>query len=106
MVDETLLTTTVPRTLDTKSKILGLELGDVLVLLLNLSIQNLLFGQTSLKVPMVFGTNIALALVLFLFKRGKPDQFLQHFLEFTFSPAVRTANESDCQYQPFPRGRK
>ena len=73
MVEETLLTTTVPRTLDSKSKILGLELGDVLVLLLNLSIQNLLFGQTSLKIPMVFGTNIGLALVLFLFKRGKPD---------------------------------
>ena len=103
MEQESLLVTTVPRTLDTKNKILGLELGDVLLLLLNLSIQNLIFGTTSLKIPMVFGTNIALAAVLFLFKRGKPDQHLQHFCEFVLSPEVKSANQSDNKYQPFPR---
>lgn len=43
MSDESLLTSGVPRSLETKSKILGLELSDVLVLLLNLSVQNLIF---------------------------------------------------------------
>lgn len=103
MEQESLLVTTVPRTLDTKNKILGLELGDVLILLLNLSIQNLFFGATNLKIPMVFGTNIALAAVLFLFKRGKPDHYLQHFSEFIFSPAIKSANQADRKYQPFPR---
>lgn len=99
--DETLLTSTVPRTLDSKAKIFGFELPDVILLLLNLSIQNLVFGSTGLKIPMVFGTSIALALVLFVFKRGKPDQYLQHFIEHLISPTVKSANCTDSEYQPF-----
>jgi hypothetical protein len=98
---ESLLTSTVPRTLDTKSKILGFELADVILLLLNLSIQNLIFGSTPLKIPMVFGTSIGLGLVLFIFKRGKPDQYLQHFIEHLASPTVMSANSIDDQYKSF-----
>ncbi len=101
MSDETLLTSTVPRTLETKNKILGLELSDVLVLLLNLSVQNLIFGSTSLKIPMVFGTSIALGLVLFFFKKGKPDQFLQHYAEHLISSTVSFANTKDTKYRRF-----
>lgn len=104
MNEDSLLTTVVPRTLETKSKILGLELSDVLLLLLNLSIQNLIFGSTSLKVPMVFGTSLVMAALLFFVKRGKPDLYLQHLLQFMISPTVRSANASDNQYQPFFKG--
>ncbi len=105
MNDDSLLTTVVPRTLETKSKILGLELSDVLLLLLNLSIQNLIFGSTSMKVPMVFGTSIIMAGLLFFVKRGKPDLYLQHLLQFMISPTIRSANSNDNQYQPFSKGR-
>jgi hypothetical protein len=98
---ETLLTSTVPRSLESKSKILGLELIDVILLLLNLSIQNLVFGSTVLRLPMVFGTSACFALVLFLFKRGKPDQFLQHYIEYIKTPTIRSANGEDREYRPF-----
>lgn len=101
--EESLLTSTVPRALDSKAKIFGFELPDVILLLLNLSIQNLAFGSTSLKVPMVFGTSILLALVLFVFKRGKPDQYLQHYVEHLTSPTVRSANATDTHHQPFSK---
>ncbi len=104
MNDDSLLTTVVPRTLETKSKILGLELSDVLLLLLNLSIQNLIFGSTSMKVPMVFGTSLVMAGLLCFVKRGKPDLYLQHLLQFVISPTVRSANANDKQYQPFSKG--
>jgi len=104
MSEELLLTSTVPRTLETKNKILGLELSDVLVLLLNLSIQNLIFGSTSMKIPMVFGTSIVIGLVLFIFKRGKPDQFLQHYFEHLISPTISSANVSDSKYRRFTNG--
>ncbi len=104
MNDDSLLTTVVPRTLETKSKILGLELSDVLLLLLNLSIQNLIFGSTSMKVPMVFGTSLVMAGLLFFVKRGKPDLYLQHLLQFMLSPTVHSANVNDNQYQPFLKG--
>ena len=101
MKEESLLISTVPRALDTKSKILGLELTDVLLLLLNLSIQNLIFGSTSLKVPMVFGTSLIMAGLLFFVKRGKPDLYLQQLLQHLMSPAVLSANTIDQTYKPF-----
>jgi hypothetical protein len=104
MNDNTLLTSRVPRTLDTKSKILGLELTDVLLLLLNVSIQNLIFGSTSMKIPMVFGTSILMAGLLFFVKRGKPDLYLQHLAQHLMAPTVRVANSGDKKYQPFSKG--
>ncbi len=104
MSDTHLLTSSVPRTLETKNKILGLELSDVLILLLNLSIQNLIFGSTSMKIPMVFGTSLGLFLILFLFKKGKPDLFLQHYFEHMISPTVFSANANDSQYRKFKKG--
>lgn len=98
---ETLLTTIVPRTLETKAKILGLELSDVLLLLLNLSVQNLIFGTTDFKIPMVFGTSLVLGFFLLIFKRGKPDHYIQHSLEHLVQPAVRSANAKDELYRPF-----
>ncbi len=102
-MDENLLVSTVPRSLDTKNKILGFELSDVLILILNLSVQNLVFGSTSFKIPMVFGTSIALGLLLFFFKRGKPDNYLQHYSEHLMSPTVKSANAQDLIYQPIER---
>lgn len=103
-MEVSLLTSTVPRSLDTKSKILGLELSDVLILLLNLSVQNLIFGETSFRLPMVFGTSLVLFGLLFFVKRGKPDGYLQHFFEHLVSPTVFSANTTDEQYQAFGGG--
>ena len=101
MSDQSLLTSVVPRTLETRSKILGLELSDVLILVLNLSLENLVFGGTGFKIPMVFGTSIALALVLFVFKRGKPDLFLQHFFQHLLLPIHLFGNAPDTEYRRF-----
>lgn len=101
MSDESLLTSTVPRTLETKNKILGLELSDVLILLLNISVENLLFGSTVAKIPMVFGSSLLLFGVLFFFKRGKPDGYIQHFAEHLISPTVQSANTIDKKYRRF-----
>jgi hypothetical protein len=103
-MEEGLLTSTVPRMLETKNKILGLELSDVLLLILNLSVQNLVFGSTPLKIPMVFGTSFGLGILLFFFKRGKPDNYIQHFSQHLISPTVRAANSSDRHYRPFNKG--
>jgi len=97
--DQTLLTSVVPRTLETKSKILGFELSDVLILFLNLSLENLIFGGTHLKMPMVFGSTLLLGFVLFVFKRGKPDLFLQHYIQHVLSPTHLAGNGPDAEYR-------
>jgi hypothetical protein len=104
MENQSLLVSSVPRSLETKNKILGLELSDVLILLLNVSIENLIFGTTSLKIPMVFGTSLLFVGLLFFVKRGKPDLYLQHLLENWLLPQVQTANAEDSSYQPFDSG--
>ncbi len=101
MEDNSPLTTPVPRTLEGKSKIFGLELSDVLVLFSNLSIQNLIFGSTSFKVPMVWGTTLLIGFILFFVKRGKPDGYLQHLGEYMASPSVRYAGLNDRKYKKF-----
>src|SRR5262245_41168881 len=101
---DTLLTSAVPRTLESKSRLFGLELSDVLILLLNLSAENLIFGETALKIPMVFGTSLMLGGLMFFFKRGKPDHYIEHYVQYVISPTVCFSNIEDSRYVPFKNG--
>ena len=96
-----LLSSQTPRTLEGKSKIFGLEISDVLLLFLILSIQNLIFGSTHFKFVMVWGSTLILGSILFFIKRGKPDNYLQHLGQYIASPTVRYAGLNDRRYQKF-----
>lgn len=96
-----LYTSHVPRALDVKTKLFGFELTDLVVMLLYLSISNLLFGTTVLKLPLVWGVSIGLAVFLYFFKKGKPDRYLQDFGEYLSKPDVFSAGEPDVEYCHF-----
>lgn len=96
-----LLSSKVPRALENKTKLLGFELGDLLLLFLYLALTNLLFGTTSLKIPIVWGGTIGLGAILYFVKRDKPDGYLQDLGEFYRSPGIYTAGLSDTEYQPY-----
>ena len=98
-MNTTLLSSTVPRALEGKSKIFGFEISDVLVLFTNLSIQNLIFGETAFKAVMVWGTTLVLGFVLFFVKRGKPEKYLKHLGEYVVSPSIRFAGLNDRFYK-------
>ncbi|HLE12949.1 MAG: hypothetical protein A2504_13035 [Bdellovibrionales bacterium RIFOXYD12_FULL_39_22] len=102
-MEEELLTSSVPRALEMKTKILGFELPDLLLIFMNMAITNLVFGGTSLRYPLVWGTTLAIALFLYFIKRGKPDNYLQHLGEFYTKPAMRSAGEADLLYRKFKR---
>ena len=97
-----LLTSKVPRTLEIKARLFGFELGDLLLVFLYLALSNLIFGATSLKFPMVWLGTALIAITLYLVKRGKPDQYLQHLAEYHRSPSILSAGTPDTQYRPFP----
>jgi hypothetical protein len=99
MTDSNLLTSSVPRSLEAKSKIFGLELSDILILFLNLSLENLIFGSTSFKYLMVYGSTLSIGFILFFVKRGKPDSYLQHLGEYITSASVRYAGLNDRFYR-------
>lgn len=96
-----LLNSKVPRSLEKKTRLFGFELADLLIIFLYLALSNLVFGQTKLKPLMVWGGTIAIASSLYFFKRGKPDQYLQHYGEFLNSPSVLSAAVSDSDYRPY-----
>lgn len=100
MNENSLLVSHVPRTLETKSKIFGFELGDVLILFLNLSVQNLVFGESSFKYPMVYGSTALLGFIMFFVKRGKPDSYLQHLSQYMVSPTVFFSGKTDQKFKP------
>jgi hypothetical protein len=95
MEDEGLLTSSVPRALEMKSKLFGYELPDLLLIFVNLSVTNLIFGGTSLRYLLVWGTTLGMALFLFFAKRGKPDNYLQHLGERWMKPSYYAAGRPD-----------
>lgn len=96
-----LLTSKVPRSLEKKTRLFGFELADLLLIFIYLAGSNLIFGQTSLKPLIVWGGTVAIASSLYFLKRGKPDNYLQHYGEFLYSPSVFTASQPDIDYRPY-----
>jgi hypothetical protein len=78
--------TSVSKCLDKKMMIMGFEIPDLLFIFLSMSILNFLFGTTSLKFFFVWIPSISLALTIRLTKRGKPENYLIHWLRFQIKP--------------------
>jgi hypothetical protein len=96
-----LLVSKVPRSLETKARLFGFELGDLLFIFLYLAVSNLIFGTTHLKFPLVWLGTVVLAAGLYFLKKGKPDQYLQHYGEHLRTPGILTANVPDTHYRPY-----
>ncbi|MDZ4661251.1 MAG: hypothetical protein SGJ18_06480 [Pseudomonadota bacterium] len=104
MQEQELLVSSVPRALEMKSKIFGFETPDLLIIFLNMTLMNLVFGTTSFRYPLVWGTTLSLALFLFFAKRGKPDNYLQHLGEYISQDAHKVAGGRDLKYRKFMKG--
>lgn len=93
--------TPVAKCLDKKLLILGFEIPDVLAIFLLLSILNFLFGQTHYKLFLIWLPVVLLAVGLHFGKKGKPDQFLIHWIRFYFRPGYFSAfRESEKWKEP------
>lgn len=80
--------TEVSRCLDKKMTIMGFEIPDLLMIFLTVSILNFLFGSSSIKWLLVWLPNLTLALLLRYAKRGKPDNYLIHWIRFQGKPHI------------------
>ncbi len=101
MKEEGLITTKVPRALEMKSKLFGFELPDLLLIFFNLAITNLIFGGSSFRYTLVWGTTLSLALFLHFMKKGRPDNYVQHLGEYFIRPAYFAAAGMDRLYRKF-----
>ena len=101
MSDTELLTSKVPRALETKTKLFGFEIGDLLLVFINLSVLNLVFGSSRFRYPIVWGSTAVWLAVIYFVKRWRPDSFIQHSMEFYTQPPVLYANLPDQKYKAF-----
>lgn len=90
----------VSKSLDRKLVLLGYEVMDVLAIFLTLSTLNLLFGQSGMSLVLVWTPSVALAVVLRLGKRGKPEKYLIHWLRYHTKPGVYSAFPEPSHWQP------
>jgi hypothetical protein len=95
-----LRTTSVSKCLDKKMMIMGFEIPDLLVIFLSISILNFMFGSTNMKLVLVWLPSIALALTIRLSKRGKPDNYLLHWLHFQLKPGIISAFAEPTHSEP------
>jgi len=94
-------TTHVSKCLDKKLLIMGYEVPDLLAIFLLLSILNLTLGQFGAKLISVWLPTISFALVLKYTKRGKPNNYLVHYLRHKLGPKHLCAfSESDKWKSP------
>lgn len=97
---EELRTSVIHRNLDSKIKIVGMEVHDLILILLLAAVMNLLFGRLSLAPLFVVGLPGALGLVLYFVKRNKPDGYLVDLFRYHLSPGWYAANESTDELRP------
>lgn len=86
-----LVTSRTYRCLERKAKIFGFELFDVLLIGLLLSATNIFIGQVPYRFLITWTPALVLAGVLWVGKRGKPENFLVHWLRFKIGPSTFSA---------------
>lgn len=94
-----LKTTHVSKCLDKKLLVMGYEVPDLLAIFLLLSILNLTFGQFGAKLLSVWLPTISFALVLRYSKRGKPNNYLIHYLRHKFGPKSLCAFSESIKWE-------
>ena len=94
--------TEVSRCLDKKMMIMGFEIPDLLFIFLTMSILNFLFGATNLKMLFVWLPSAAIAITIRFTKRGKPENYLIHWLRFQIKPGVLAAFPDPTNQTPAP----
>jgi hypothetical protein len=98
-----LTTTKVNQCLDRKIQFLGYEVFDVLAIFFTLSVLNFLFSSMSNKMLLIWAPSLLLALVLRVGKRGKPENFLVHWLRFQIRPGQLSAFEEPKYSRTLPK---
>lgn len=77
-----LKSSTVHRKLDAKFKIGGIEATDLLAVLILAAVMNLFFGRLNFGPVLFLGVPSLLFVALYFGKRGKPDGYLVHVIQF------------------------
>jgi hypothetical protein len=77
----------------------GLEIHDLLFVLLFAAIMNLIFGQTAIGFYLVFVVPSIMAAILFIAKRNRPDGFLVHAIRYYVNSGAFSAGDDGKNFK-------
>ena len=100
------LQSNVARNIESSSKLMGFELFDLLFIFIYLSMSNLLFGGTSLKIPLVWIGTSLLAILLYFLKKGQEENYLPNLLRSFAEKDIYMANCVKEKKKPYFLGEK
>lgn len=86
-------TSTIHRNLDAKMKILGFDAPELLSVLIFAAIMNLFFGKTALGPVLVMALPLLTLIILYFGKKGKPEGFIAHYVQYLVAPGNFSAGE-------------
>lgn len=98
-----LRSSTIHRNLDSKIKIVGMEVHDLILVLILAATMNLIFGKTSFAFVFVIVLPGILGLTLYFIKRNKPDGFLVDYFRYHLSPGWYSAGSESENLATRPR---
>jgi len=101
MSSNELKSTPVSQSLDKKMLIMGFEIPDLLFIFLTMSTLNFFFGTSDLKWLLVWIPSLSLATIFRITKKGKPDNYLIHWLRFQIKPGILKAFQDSPDSQKF-----
>ncbi|MDB5036785.1 MAG: hypothetical protein JWQ35_313 [Bacteriovoracaceae bacterium] len=98
-----LRSSTIHRNLDSKIKIMGMEVHDLILILIFAATMNLIFGRTGFAFVFVILIPAILGSTLYLIKRNKPDGFLIDYFRYHLSPGWYAAGSQNKDQETRPR---
>jgi len=87
---------TVYKCLEKKTLILGFEIADLFILCALLSLLNVLFAQSAMKLFWTWGPTLGAATLIRITKHGKAENFLLHWIRYHLQPGVLHAFGTVC----------
>ncbi len=101
-----LKTTEVSRCLDKKMKMFGFEIPDLLVIFITISVLNFIFSTSSHRWLFVWTPCLLLTGVIKWSKKGKPDNYLVHWIRYQIQPGILKAFNEATINKPSPTLKK
>ena len=96
-----LRTVSVATSLDKKLMVLGFEVPDLLAIFMLLSLLHLFLSDLGNQLLFVWGPTAAFTALLWIGKRGKPENYLIHWTRFHIKPGTLSAFDPARGWIPF-----
>jgi hypothetical protein len=97
-----LRTASVATCLDKRLTVLGFEVPDLLAIFILLSVLHLFLGDLGNQLVLIWIPTVVFTNIIWIGKRGKPENYLIHWIRFHLKPGTLSAFDEARGWVPYP----